>query len=514
MIIDKPFGIATFHLEDSKTSLTNWFKIHLNEELINGDSIHPKAGGLTLLARSLKSAKELKQLIDQGKISKTYFFISRVKSDEESWLCNNPINDKPCQTQFTRLKKGGDFFLYQATIKTELKNQIQIHAADQKIPVFESNSPRKHGNKLFLHCSQISIEGITPEITIPLPSSFEIILNEDKKDQQQPFSELQAAIALEKRGHLLSDITNAFRVIHRGEIGEFAIDFYNHQLLISAYIESNTAQQLYIKLLPIITYIDSQLTVSGGMLRNQNRNPHNNKLSQDHFYFGNRASEDLTVLENGLKYGITLSGSQHTGLFLDHRDSRKKIASLAKGKRVANLFSFTCSFSVAAASAEAEIVFSIDLAGSALQKGKENFEYNQLTETNRGKFIKEDVRKWLDREIRKKERQGEQYKYWDLIICDPPVFASGKGGQFSVGQAWEELSQHCSAILSTQGTALFSNNHRGGDNHYYQETLEKYFENVKQQQTPIDFPIESTEEHVRIYWCNHKNRNKTEQFKK
>ena len=46
-----------------------------------------------------------------------------------------------------------------------------------------------------------------------------------------------------------------------------------------------------------------------------------------------------------------LTRTQHTGLFLDQRDSRRRVVKFAAGARVANLFAFTCSFSVAAAAA-------------------------------------------------------------------------------------------------------------------------------------------------------------------
>ena len=303
--------------------------------------------------------------------------------------------------------------------------------------------------------------------------------------------------AIEKRARL-EEVTDAYRLAHRNEVGEFSIDRYGDWLLVTGYDETLPSKQLLRKIGTELRTIPCK----GGIVRTNRRDPHRNKLFSDLESFGEAPPETFTVTEHGLKYEISLNESQHPGLFLDQRDSRRRIAEVAEGKRVANLFSFTCSFSVAAAAAGAEVAFSVDLAAGCLERGKRNFELNGLAESGRGKFIKEDVRKWLARQVRKKEANPAKFVPWDIVVCDPPVFAAAKKGDvFSVEKEWPALAKEIRTILSDDGVALFANNHRGGDDGFYFSTLQNHFRSVEALPEPVDFPNLGNP-HVRTYWCS------------
>ena len=303
--------------------------------------------------------------------------------------------------------------------------------------------------------------------------------------------------AIEKRNGLKT-ITDAYRLVHRDECGPFSIDRYGDWLLVTGYDESLPSSVL-------LKRLDSELlklSFRGGIVRTNLRDPHRRKLFKDTVAFGEPVPESFFVTEHGLKYEISLNDSQHPGLFLDQRDSRRRVAEIAAGKRVANLFAFTCSFSVAAAAANAEVVFSVDLAGGCLDRGKRNFEVNGLARSGRGKFIKEDARKWLARQLRRKESDPVNFPTWDIIVCDPPVFAAApkKGDAFSVEKEWPFLAESIRAILAPGGTALFANNHRHGDDSFYFSTLQQQFTSVEPLAPPLDFPNLGNP-HVRTYWC-------------
>ena len=170
---------------------------------------------------------------------------------------------------------------------------------------------------------------------------------------------------------------------------------------------------------------------------------------------------------------------------------------------MANLFAFTCSFSVAAAASGAEVAFSVDVARSCLTTGKTNFELNGLADTGRGKFIQEDTRKWFKRQLRRKEAKPEEFKALDLVVCDPPVFASSRdGGRFVLEKEWPLLARDTAAMLAGTGTAVFANNHRGGDDDSYRRALGQTFREVVSHRPPLDFPIlRNQPPHVRIYFC-------------
>ncbi len=295
----------------------------------------------------------------------------------------------------------------------------------------------------------------------------------------------------------LEEVTDAYRPVHRDEIGEFSIDRFGDWLLVTGYDETLPSKQLLRKIGADLR----EIPCKGGIVRTNRRDPHKRKLFSDLEPFGEVPPETFTVTEHGLKFEISLNESQHPGLFLDQRESRRRIAEASEGKRVANLFSFTCSFSVAAAAAGAEVAFSVDLAAGCLERGKRNFELNGLAESGCGKFIKEDVRKWLARQVRKKEADPSAFVPWDIIICDPPVFAAAKKGEaFSVEKEWPVLAEGIRKILTNDGVALFANNHRGGDDGFYFSTLQKHFSTVTALPEPVDFPSLGTP-HVRTYWC-------------
>lgn len=303
----------------------------------------------------------------------------------------------------------------------------------------------------------------------------------------------------------LEKVTDAYRLVHRDEIGEFSIDRYGDWLLVTGYDETLPSKQLLRKIGAGLR----EIPCKGGIVRTNRRDPHRNKLFSDLETFGEPSPESFTVTEHELKYEISLNESQHPGLFLDQRESRRRVAEVSEGKRVANLFAFTCSFSVAAAAAGAKVAFSVDLAAGCLERGKHNFELNGLAKSGRGKFVKEDVRKWLARQVRKKQNDPASFVPWDIIICDPPVFAAAKKGDaFSVEKEWPVLAEGIRAILSDDGAALFANNHRGGDDGFYFSTLQKHFQNVEALPPPIDFSLRQISgqaignPHVRMYWCS------------
>ena len=125
---------------------------------------------------------------------------------------------------------------------------------------------------------------------------------------------------------------------------------------------------------------------------------------------------DFVVNENDLKYNISLGRSQNIGLFLDMRLGRDWVRRFADGKKVLNLFSYTCGFSVAAVAGGATQVVNVDLSKPALTRGRENHRLNGH-DTRKVTFQSVDIFKSFSR-IRK-------YGPYDLLICDPPAFQKG-----------------------------------------------------------------------------------------
>lgn len=164
--------------------------------------------------------------------------------------------------------------------------------------------------------------------------------------------------------------------------------------------------------------------------------------------------EFFTVLEYGVKFQINLLDYLDTGLFLDHRETRRYVASVSNGKRMLNLFAYTCSFSVHAAVAGASFTKSVDMSNTYTRWGKENFIVNSIPLENH-QIVRADCLKFLDEEI----RSGIKY---DLIVIDPPTISRSKkmDQMFDVQVDYIDLISKALKLLSEKGVIYFSTNSR------------------------------------------------------
>lgn len=178
---------------------------------------------------------------------------------------------------------------------------------------------------------------------------------------------------------------------------------------------------------------------------------------QDKYQKLDQQDDTFTVQEGPLKFLVNLQDYLDTGLFLDHRPLRQEIAHkkwnekhFQTGKFL-NLFSYTCSFSVAAARAGFR-TYSVDLSKKYLDWGKNNFRINNL-ETDDHFFINEDSISFL---------QNTTFKDFDIIFCDPPTFSNSKktDNYFEVEEHQEALVKNCLSLLRPGGILIFSNNKR------------------------------------------------------
>jgi len=146
--------------------------------------------------------------------------------------------------------------------------------------------------------------------------------------------------------------------------------------------------------------------------------------------------------EQGLRFQLDFERGQNIGFFTDMVPARAWLAERAQGKRVLNLFAFTCAFSVVALAAGAEQVVNIDLSRPALSQGQRNHEANQL-DGRRAHFLPHDIfRSW------KKLHSLGRY---DLIIIDPP---SDQKGSFVARKDYARVLRQLHRLLAPQAELL------------------------------------------------------------
>ena len=164
--------------------------------------------------------------------------------------------------------------------------------------------------------------------------------------------------------------------------------------------------------------------------------------------FGELPEDGLWVKENGMQFLVDPFEGHKTGFYVDQRDNRQVVASYAKGKRVLNCFSYTGGFSVSCALNGAAEVISVDESLPALEIAERNFKKNNIDTPS--EFIRADVFKLL----REYKEKGEKF---DLIILDPPKFASSASNVNKACRGYQDLNRIAWQLLNDNGIlATFS----------------------------------------------------------
>ncbi len=188
---------------------------------------------------------------------------------------------------------------------------------------------------------------------------------------------------------------------------------------------------------------------------------------------------EFTVQENGLRFIVNLSDYLDTGLFLDHRITRKMVMEQSKNKRVLNLFAYTGSFSVYAAAGGAAQVTTIDLSNTYTQWAKRNMQTNGFENENQYHYIAADVVQYLE------HAEPNQY---DIIIMDPPTFSNSKkmDGILDIQRDHATLVNQCLNVLRPGGRLYFSNNFTKFQLHE-SKIVSVTIKNITKATTPFDF---------------------------
>jgi 23S rRNA G2069 N7-methylase RlmK/C1962 C5-methylase RlmI len=179
------------------------------------------------------------------------------------------------------------------------------------------------------------------------------------------------------------------------------------------------------------------------------------------------------VSEGGLSFEVNLSDYLDTGLFIDRRLLRAMVREQSRDKKVLNLFSYTGSFSVYAASGGALSTDSVDLSNTYLSWAQENFLLNGFSTNllkqwdffrdgsriedkylySAHKLIRADVLEFIEKAI-------TMGKKWDIIVLDPPGFSNSKKmeGSFDLKRDLTELLIKCLKLLNPFGKIFLSVN--------------------------------------------------------
>ncbi len=159
----------------------------------------------------------------------------------------------------------------------------------------------------------------------------------------------------------------------------------------------------------------------------------------------NQYKATQVVNEEGLLFQLDLGKNQNSGLFLDMRYGRRWVKENSENKRVLNLFSYTCGFSVAAIEGGADFVVNLDMAKAVLNRGRENHKLNKHNKHNLNNV------KFFAHDIFKSWGKIKKYGLYDLIVIDPPTF---QRGSFALTKDYQKILRRLPELLTKNGHVL------------------------------------------------------------
>jgi len=158
---------------------------------------------------------------------------------------------------------------------------------------------------------------------------------------------------------------------------------------------------------------------------------------------------EIEITEGPCKFLVDVRKGHKTGFYLDQRDARMLVGSLANGCEVLNCFSYTGGFGLFARACGATKVTQVDISGEALAMAKKNEHLVHLCGTTM-EYVEADVFEYL----RKCRDEGKSF---DMIVLDPPKFAATKAQVMKAARGYKDINLLAMKLLKPNGyLATFS----------------------------------------------------------
>lgn len=235
-----------------------------------------------------------------------------------------------------------------------------------------------------------------------------------------------------------SQLIDSYRVFHgRGQtfpgLGFITVDFFQPVILVTLFSEApaNFLDDLVAK---SRIFFDESQTVLLVQRRHLAGAP-------SEMLWGDMP-EQCFARRGELRFSLHLGQQQNSGFFLDMEPGRVWLEQQATGKRILNLFAYSCAFSVVAVAANAARVVNVDMSSAALNLGRSNHQLNGLDKT-RSEFLAENILKSWGR-IKKRGP-------YDLVIIDPPSYQKGS---FIAEKDYAKVIRRLSELMPEGGMVL------------------------------------------------------------
>ena len=240
--------------------------------------------------------------------------------------------------------------------------------------------------------------------------------------------------AVLRRAGLFDGQTTGYRWIHGESDGwpGLVLDRYGTTLVLKLYTrawlprlqELSDLIQLELKPERLILRLSRKLSAPGG-----DGCPHDGSA-----LIGAAGDGKARFQETGLWFEADVVSGQKTGFFLDQRENRRWVETLARNRTVLNAFSYSGGFSLYAARGRATAVTDLDLSAHALAAARTNFELNATVPAVAGcprEPVQAEAFDWLASSTRRR---------FGLVILDPPSFAKKEVERTGAIRAYERLA--------------------------------------------------------------------------
>ncbi|MEO7966910.1 MAG: class I SAM-dependent rRNA methyltransferase [Gemmatimonadaceae bacterium] len=233
--------------------------------------------------------------------------------------------------------------------------------------------------------------------------------------------------------------TNACRLIH-GEgdaLPSLVCDRYDRWLvvqLLSAGLESFRDV--------IVSALHEATECEGILARNDTAVREREGLTRETALLFGEVPQEIEVNEHGVRYLAAPWTGQKTGAFLDQRENRRLIGTLARG-RALDCFAYHGSFSLHMAG-RADSVTALDSSADALARAQENAQRNGYQNIS---FLQGDAFEAL----RTFERSDDRF---DTIVVDPPAFAKSRSAIGAAMRGYHEVNLRAMRLLAPGGVML------------------------------------------------------------
>lgn len=272
-----------------------------------------------------------------------------------------------------------------------------------------------------------------------------LTFGEDRPDDAWWHRQIAAAVAVRRDlGLFQRDDQNSCRLVHAEGDGlpGLIADFYHGVLVLQCHTPGMH------RALPIL--LEAFQAELGDLLHGvydksaKTLVKNGGDASEDGWVWGG-APQDHCATEHGHRFHIDWEQGQKTGFFLDQRENRALLGSLAQGKKVLNVFSYTGGFSIYAMKAGATEVHSLDSSQRALEVCEENVALNGLPQ-DQHRSIQADALEFL---------KADELSEYDIVVLDPPAFAKRASARHAAVQGYKRINLRALEGMKS-GSLLFT----------------------------------------------------------